>query len=310
MLGIPLNSNSAEGVPTNDMHQQKVGFYWLDDWKATSRLTINYGVRWDWYGAVTDANGRIRNLSFANSDMRTDQRRDVSRSWCLIRCVSEALYDINWKQIMPRLGIVYRLNDRTVVRMGSGLFYSPQQTNNFNILGLNPPFSGSTVFQNDRNNPTATIQNPFAGSPVGGGPAAIVMLGWTARRTATTGRCISTTRSGNGRRRSNAASVRTSSPASPMSAAPDRISTCRCMNWNNPDPGLGAVQGRRPYQFYVDSTRSQHSASARHGPASRIVDQLELPRAATARGEALLAWTDLQRFLQLSESDVHRLWSE
>ena len=71
LLGIPLNANSAEGVPTNDMHQQKVGLYWLDDWKATSRLTINYGVRWDWYGAVTDAGGRIRNLSFANSDVRT-----------------------------------------------------------------------------------------------------------------------------------------------------------------------------------------------------------------------------------------------
>ena len=75
------------------------------------------------------------------------------------------------------MGIVYRLNDRTVLRMGSGLFYSPQQTNNFNILGLNPPFSGPPFFKRPQQ-PTATIENPFAGSPVGGGPAAIVMLGW------------------------------------------------------------------------------------------------------------------------------------
>ena len=79
---------------------------------------------------------------------------------------------------MPRLGIVYRLNDRMVLRIGSGLFYSPQQTNNFNILGLNPPFSGSTVFQNDRNSPTATIQNPVRRIARRGWSAAIVMLGW------------------------------------------------------------------------------------------------------------------------------------
>ena len=79
--------------------------------------------------------------------------------------VSKALYDISRRQFMPRLGVVYRFSDTTVLRIGAGNFYSPQQTNNFNILGLNPPFSGSTVFNNDRNRPTATIQNPFAGSP-------------------------------------------------------------------------------------------------------------------------------------------------
>ena len=62
--------------------------------------------------------------------------------------------------------------------MGAGNFYNAQQTNNFSILNLNPPFSGSIVFQNDRNQPTATIQNPFLGSPVTGTPAALVMLGY------------------------------------------------------------------------------------------------------------------------------------
>ena len=81
LLGIPLNANSAEGVPTNDMHQQKFGLYWLDDWKATPRLTINYGVRWDWYGAVTEAEGRIRNLSFANSDIKRSAELHIQSSF-------------------------------------------------------------------------------------------------------------------------------------------------------------------------------------------------------------------------------------
>lgn len=251
LLGIPLNANSAEGVPTNDMHQQKVGLYWLDDWKATSRLTINYGVRWDWFGAVTDVGGRIRNLSFANGDVRTINGVAYPK---LVPdpLVSGALYDINAKQIMPRLGIVYRLNDRTVIRTGSGLFYSPQQTNNFNILGLNPPFSGSTVFQNDRTNPTATIQNPFAGSPVGGGPAALVMLGWTQADRDNRSMYLNnkiwqwTTEI----ERSFGQNVVTG--IAYVGSAGSHLDM-PVQNWNNPDPGLGAVQSRRPYQFYVDS---------------------------------------------------------
>lgn len=251
MLGIPLNANSAEGVPTNDLHQQKVGLYALDDFKATSRLTINVGLRWDWYGHVTDVAGRIRNLSFANSDLRTVNGVAYPK---LVPdpFVTANLYDINWKQFMPRLGMVYRLGERTTIRLGSGLFYSPQQTNNFNILGLNPPLSGSTVFQNDRTRPTATIQNPFAGSPVGGGPAALVMLGylkadhenrsmylnnkiwqWTTEIERSFGQNFVTALAYVGSAGSNI--------------------DMPLMNWNNPDPGLGDVQSRRPVQYYLDS---------------------------------------------------------
>ena len=108
-------------------------------------LTVNYGVRWDWYGAVTDVAGRIRNLSFADGDLRSVGGQTAPTLVPKPGLVT-ALYDINWKQFMPRLGVVYRFTDRTVLRLGSGLFYSPQQTNNFNILGLNPPYSGSTGY--------------------------------------------------------------------------------------------------------------------------------------------------------------------
>src|SRR5260221_4379662 len=154
---------------------------------------------------------------------------------------------------MPRLGVVYRFNDRTALRIGWGLFSSPQQTNNFNILGLNPPFSGSTVFSNDRTKPTATIQNPFAGSPAGGGPAALVMLGylkadhqnrsvylnnkiwqWTAELERSFGQSFVV-----GAAYAGSAGSNIDMPV---------------QNWNNPDPGLGVVQNRRPYPFYVDST--------------------------------------------------------
>ena len=74
------------------------------------------------------------------------------------------LYDIHWKQVMPRIGIAYRLTEKMVFRVGAGQFYNVNQINNFQILNLQPPLSGSNVLQNDRVNPKATIDNPFAGS--------------------------------------------------------------------------------------------------------------------------------------------------
>jgi len=251
MLGIPLNANSAEGVPTNDMHQQKFGFYWLDDWKASLRLTINYGLRWDWYGGVTDAGGRGRNLSFAEGDLQTIQGR-VTPKLAPDPLVVQPFYDVNWKQFMPRLGVVYRFTDRMVLRMGSGLFYSPQQSNNFNILGLNPPFSGSVVFQNDRTRPTATIQNPFAGSPAGAGPAALVMLGWLKADRRNRSMYL------NNKIWQWTAEIERSfgqnfvTGIAYVGSAGSHLDM-PLFNFNNPDPGLGAVQDRRPFPFYVDS---------------------------------------------------------
>lgn len=169
LLGIPLSANSAEGMPAGYIRQTKMGLYWLDDFKATSKLTINFGIRWDYFGPVEDAQGKIRTLSFEQGKIQTIGGV-LTPMLVPNPNVREALYETNKKQFMPRLGIAYRLNDNTVLRMGGGNFYNAQQTNNFSILNLNPPFSGSAVFQNDRNNPTATITQPFLGSPVTGSP--------------------------------------------------------------------------------------------------------------------------------------------
>lgn len=256
MLGFPINANSAQGMPPQLMRQQKMGVYVLDDFKATPRLTINLGLRYEFFGAVTEADGRIRNVSFEDRHVQSINGFVVPM---LVPdpLVQEALYDVNMRQFMPRVGIAYRLSDTAVLRTGSGLFFSPQQMNNFNILGLNPPFSGSTIFQNDRINPTATIDNPLAGTPAGAGPAALVMLGrplaengnrsmylnnyiwqWTMELEKSYGQNFVT----------GIAYVGSASSHLDQTVP----------NANNPHPGLGPVQARRPNPFYVDSLDPNH----------------------------------------------------
>ena len=73
MLGLPYTAQSAEGQPPLTTLQQRLGLYWTDDFKATSRLTLNIGVRWDWFGHVHDLDnlGRIRSVSFAPGQAQT-----------------------------------------------------------------------------------------------------------------------------------------------------------------------------------------------------------------------------------------------
>ncbi|MGH9258272.1 MAG: TonB-dependent receptor domain-containing protein [Vicinamibacterales bacterium] len=80
-------------------HDTRKFAMWLqDDWQMTDRLTLNVGVRYDVGIGV-----------FAN-DISFPPFQDAGRP-------------DDWNNVQPRLGFAYRLNDRTVVRGGSGLYY-------------------------------------------------------------------------------------------------------------------------------------------------------------------------------------------
>ena len=251
ILGFPYNGSSSDGATPVYPRQEKLGLYWLDDFKATSKLTVNFGLRWDLYGEATDSSGKLRNLSFANKDLQIINGQEYP---VLIPPTQKPadLYNINWKQFMPRLGIAYRFSDRMVLRMGSGHFYSPQQLNNFNIL-QGPQYSGYVIYQNTTANPLPVqdlLSGPGASSQAG--PLALTMLGelqasqgnrpayrnndiwqWTAEVQRSFGKDL----------------VAALTYVGSASAGIDMTVS----NWNNPDPGLGTVQARRPLQYYIDT---------------------------------------------------------
>ena len=250
MLGFPATSQSAEGQPYLNTLQNRFGFYALDDFKVNSRLTINLGIRWDVFSHVFDRDhkGRIRTLSFEPGKARTINGMFVPE---LIPNPggNPDLYDINWKQVMPRIGIAYRLTEKMVFRVGAGQFYNVNQINNFQILNLQPPLSGSNVLQNDRVNPQATLDNPFAGAG-GQAPTALLMLGNIQS---------------NGRSKFLNNDIWQWTAEIERSFRNDLVFAVAYIgnkgthldqtvsNFNNPDPGPAAIQARRPIQFYTDS---------------------------------------------------------
>jgi hypothetical protein len=268
LLGFPVNARTAEGLPPRYLRQNKYGFYWLDEFKATPRLTINFGVRWDIFGVCTDAQGRIRNLSFATGEARIVPGLTTpgiqanilgyhSSAGAFVPMLvpnpgdKKSLYDINLRQIMPRLGIAYRWGASTVLRMGAGNFYNANQMGHFSVFAQQPPFAGSSVIDNDRTNPQGTIGtigNPGTVVPT---PIHLVVLGnfraddknrsvylnnniwqWSFQIEKSFGQNLVTS-------------------IGYVGSAASHIDIP--VSFNNPDPGLGAIQDRRPFPFYVDS---------------------------------------------------------
>jgi len=159
MLGLPTNSNTPEGLPVTDVRQNRMGFYLTDDWKVSRKLTLNLGVRYEYNTAATDVQGLWRSAELRNG------------GWVFVPPQIRTVYDFYSPQknlIMPRIGLAYRANDKTVIRAGFGIFYNVHQLNNYSILNLNPPLSGSSSFTNNSTNQALTnpsnpytFENPF-----------------------------------------------------------------------------------------------------------------------------------------------------
>jgi hypothetical protein len=160
MLGYPKQILTPEGVPLSNVKQWRSGIYFQDDWKATQKLTLNLGVRYDLYALPVERNGVTRTLRF-----------DVPgplRLFPEIPGTFEQPYINEHTYIGPRFGLAYRLSDKTVIRGGYGIFRTAAQFDNMNILQLNPPSGGSVTVLNEIVDaagnpitPRATIENPM-----------------------------------------------------------------------------------------------------------------------------------------------------
>ena len=68
MMGFPKVARTPEGIPIGGIRQWRTGFYLQDDWRATPRLTVNLGLRYDKNLPPKDINGVSRTLRFDLSE--------------------------------------------------------------------------------------------------------------------------------------------------------------------------------------------------------------------------------------------------
>jgi hypothetical protein len=163
LLGYPSTTITPEGLPLTETRQKRFAAYATDDWKATRKLTLNYGIRWEYNTPAVDIEGLWRSLSFTQlTNGLPTVVPDIGTEF--------EFYEAQKTLFMPRLGLAYRPTDNWVVRAGFGIYYNVHQLNNYTILNLNPPKSGTSNFNNSAtggritnapNQPILTYAAPF-----------------------------------------------------------------------------------------------------------------------------------------------------
>jgi len=126
---------------TNFVSSQKVAFagYAQDVWKINSRLTLNLGVRYELFSPIGEQWGRQANYNLQNNTLYIPQGGNCNAplppnfstlfpTVTVDRChVSNYLVPWDKLDFGPRVGIAYRLGDKTVIRVGYGMFYGGEE---------------------------------------------------------------------------------------------------------------------------------------------------------------------------------------
>lgn len=122
--------------------------YSQSDWRATSRLTVNLGLRYDLQQAPSERYNRISSWSYegtnpfgARGNLMFPGNNGLGRN----------LYRMPKDNFGPRLGMAYRLTDQWVIRSGFGVTYTPSNTGYFG----GPYYFGAQNFVDRTNDPTA-----------------------------------------------------------------------------------------------------------------------------------------------------------
>jgi hypothetical protein len=151
------------------------GFFALDNWQVSPKLTLNYGLRYDLPTGAYSLNGYGRMLNNTQTALIPTTSATSGAAYTPTRgfVFTPAQLD----NVGPRLGIDYRLSDKTVIRAGMGFYYNANQLNTYTLLTANYPFAAAVSYTTTAANPI-TFSNPTPGAgkaaPVAGTPGTYV----------------------------------------------------------------------------------------------------------------------------------------
>lgn len=114
------NGEYATGDPTEALKNGVWSLYSQNDWKATRKLTLNLGLRWELQGPLTD---RYNRLSQFNLNGINETGTAGLYEFSGVGGDPRGQTNSDWKNFAPRVGFAYRLNDKTVIRSAYGISY-------------------------------------------------------------------------------------------------------------------------------------------------------------------------------------------
>ena len=131
LAGNVQSSSIALGDPSRQVFVNTFDFFGQDAWQLSPKLSVNYGLRWDYEGPLHNP---YKNLSVF--------RPSIGGTEIAFQGVQvDNLYDPVYTNFSPRVGFSYQARPNTVIRAGAGLYYDTPNLNPFldNRPGNNAP---------------------------------------------------------------------------------------------------------------------------------------------------------------------------
>jgi hypothetical protein len=194
--GDNINASSQLVVtPSVANRSLETGFYVQDDWKVTSKLTVNLGLRYQWSSPYTSRHNQIEFSNFtadsgvniplnfvpatapggtlSTQGMLQSAGVNFPSSMQLLGTTQFPTSSMRTvptyrKDVGPRLGFSWQLDSQTVVRGGAGIYFGMSPATNFQYPGSAFRKTANLFFTNDNfATQAATMENPFPGGFTG-----------------------------------------------------------------------------------------------------------------------------------------------
>ncbi len=170
LLGIPSGASVQKNIDDAWRHFYWAGFF-NDDWKLTTRLTVNFGLRWDLEtGRVERYDRMVKGLDLEAPSPIAGRVQGLSLKGAVLFAgrdgQSRAAFNPDKNNWQPRVGAAYRISDKWVLRGGYGVYYLGQDE-----AGATAGFSRQTNAITSLNgltpHPGISTANPFVAYPNG-----------------------------------------------------------------------------------------------------------------------------------------------
>jgi len=175
-----MNGNTGYEIqfrPATENYQY--AWYVQDNWKATSKLTLNLGLRYDVSLPRTERHNRMNwfdptmtnplndgKISFTDPLTGVYVTRPLLGGEVFNSSSVRTDWLTDWKDFQPRIGFAYQVMPKVVLRGGYGIFYGQTRSGANGLLsygsqGFNQSTSAITTYQNDGATPYLHLSNPY-----------------------------------------------------------------------------------------------------------------------------------------------------
>jgi outer membrane receptor protein involved in Fe transport len=201
LLGLPTATSNVARSASYAEQSNSWGFFVQDDWKATPKLTVNIGLRYEFEQPLHERYNRsvlgfdpnyvqpfsaAAQAAYAKAPLaEIPVAQFAARGGLTFAGINgnpSSLYNTPKTEWMPRLGLAYQLGSRTVLRSGFGIFYGFLGARRGDVIQSGYSQNTNVVPTTDNINFIGTLSNPFPNGisePVGAAAGPQTFLGQT-----------------------------------------------------------------------------------------------------------------------------------